>query len=36
MSLEDSKPKEMFCVLPVVYCKAQPVVVDAKEDKNLY
>lgn len=26
----------MFSVLPVVYCKAQPVPLEGKEDKNLY
>jgi len=26
----------MFSVIPVVYCKAVPVVVDAKEDKSIY
>jgi len=34
--LDESRPKEMFSVLPVVYCKAAPVQVDAKEDKSLY
>jgi dynein heavy chain, axonemal len=34
--LDESKPKEMFSVLPVVYCKAVPVNIDAKEDKSLY
>lgn len=26
----------MFSVLPVVYCKAQPIPGEGKEDKNLY
>jgi dynein heavy chain len=34
--LDESKPKEMFSVLPVVYCKAQPIPAEGKEDKNLY
>lgn len=34
--LDESKPKEMFSVIPVVYCKAVPINVDAKEDKGLY
>jgi len=34
--LEESKPKEMFCVMPVVYCKAAPVPADGKEDKSSY
>jgi len=34
--LEESRPKEMFSTLPVVYCKAQPVIPDGKEDKNIY
>lgn len=34
--LEESKPKEMFFVLPVVYCKSQPIPPEGKEDKNLY
>lgn len=34
--LDESRPKEMFSVLPVVYCKAVPVQIDAKEDKSLY
>jgi dynein heavy chain len=33
-SLEDSKPKEMFTQLPVINCKAGPVV--DKIDKNIY
>lgn len=34
--LEESKPKEMFSVLPVVYCKANLVPQAEKEDKSLY
>lgn len=34
--LEESRPKEMFSVLPVVYCKALPVPAEGKEDKSLY
>jgi len=34
--LDESRPKQMFCVLPVVYCKAQPIPAEGKEDKNLY
>ena len=34
--LEESRPKEMFCPMPVVNCKAAPVVADSKEDKNFY
>mmetsp|Transcript_24452 Transcript_24452/g.59362 ORF Transcript_24452/g.59362 Transcript_24452/m.59362 type:complete len:817 (+) Transcript_24452:1-2451(+) len=33
-SLEDSKPKEMFCKMPVVQCKAG--MASEKEDKNIY
>jgi dynein heavy chain len=33
-SLEDSKPKEMFTQLPVIICKAGPVL--DKVDKNVY
>lgn len=34
--LEESRPKEMFCVMPVLNCKAAIVQVEAKEDKNIY
>lgn len=34
--LEEARPKEMFSVLPVVYCKAMPIPVEGKEDKSLY
>lgn len=34
--LEESKPKEMYSNLPVVYCKALMVPVEGKEDKTLY
>jgi dynein heavy chain, axonemal len=34
--LEESRPKEMFSILPVVYCKAMPVPPEGKEDKSLY
>lgn len=34
--LEESIPKQMFSDLPVVYCKAQPIPGEGKEDKNLY
>jgi len=34
--LEESKPKEMFSILPVVFCKALPMPPEGKEDKNLY
>lgn len=34
--LEEARPKEMFSVLPVVYCKAMPIPADGKEDKSLY
>jgi dynein heavy chain len=35
--LDESKPKEMFSVLPVVNCKAKEIPADgAKEDKSLY
>ena len=33
--VEDSKPKEMFCPLPVVNCKAV-LVQEGKEEKNIY
>lgn len=35
-TIEESKPKEMFSVLPVVYCKAMPIPPEGKEDKNFY
>lgn len=35
-SLEESKPKEMFSVMPVCYCKAMPVVETGREDKSIY
>ena len=34
--LDESRPKEMFCPMPVVNCKAAVVQVEVKEDKNLY
>ena len=34
--LDESKPKEMFFVMPVVYCKAQPIPKEGKEDKSTY
>ena len=34
--LDESKPKEMFFVMPVVYCKALPLGKDGKEDKSVY
>lgn len=34
--VEESKPKEMFSVIPVVYCKALPVPAEGKEDKTVY
>ena len=34
--LEESKPKEMFFQMPVVYCKAMPVPTEGKEDRTLY
>lgn len=36
MQLEESRPKEMFNLLPVVYCKAAAVLPDGKEDKSVY
>lgn len=34
--LEESRPKEMFFVMPVVYCKALPLQQEGKEDKSIY
>lgn len=34
--IEESKPKEMFCPLPVINCKAALVVPEGKEDKTIY
>jgi dynein heavy chain, axonemal len=33
---EESRPKEMFSVIPVVYCKALPLPAEGKEDKTVY
>lgn len=37
-TLEESKPKEMFCPLPVCYCKALQVqeTGSLREDKTIY
>lgn len=34
--MEESRPKEMFSVIPVVYCKALTLPAEGKEDKTLY
>ena len=34
--VEESRPKEMFCLMPVVNCKAAVVQVEVKEDKNIF
>lgn len=34
--VEESKPKEMFSVIPVVYCKALSIPGEGKEDKTVY
>jgi dynein heavy chain len=34
--MEESRPKEMFSVLPVVYCKALIIPAEGKEDKSIY
>lgn len=34
--MEESRPKEMFSVIPVVYCKAMPLPAEGKEDKTIY
>lgn len=34
--LDESRPKEMFCLLPVVYCKAQQMGAEGKEEKGFY
>jgi len=34
--LEESKPKEMFFVLPIINCKAAIIPPEGKEDKNIY
>lgn len=35
-NLEESKPKEMFSMMPVVNCKAAPLPVEGKEDPRFY
>ena len=34
--LDEAKPKEMFSVIPVVYCKAMTLPPEGKEDKTVY
>jgi dynein heavy chain len=34
--LDESKPKEMFSVIPVVFCRAAILPPEGKEDKSLY
>jgi dynein heavy chain, axonemal len=34
--LDESKPKEMFSVIPVVFCRAAVIPAEGKEDKSLY
>lgn len=34
--LDESRPKEMFNLMPVVYCKALIIAPEGKEDKTLY
>lgn len=34
--LDESRPKEMFFVMPVIYCKALPMQKEGKEDKSIY
>jgi len=34
--LDESRPKEMFNLMPVVYCKALLIPGEGKEDKTLY
>lgn len=34
--LEESRPKEMYCVMPVTYCRAELINVDGKVDKTIY
>lgn len=34
--VEESKPKEMFSVIPVTFCKAELVNTDGKVDKSIY
>lgn len=35
-TLDESKPKKQFSVVPVVNCRAAPLPADGKEDKSLY
>jgi len=34
--LEESRPKEMYCVMPVTYCRAELINSDGKVDKSIY
>jgi len=34
--LEESRPKEMFCLMPVIYAKAAIMPPEGKEDKGFY
>lgn len=34
--LEESKPKEMYCVMPVTYCRAELAPTDGRVDKSIY
>jgi len=34
--LDESAPKKAFSVMPVVNCRAAPIVVDPKKDAGLY
>lgn len=34
--LEESRPKEMYSVIPVTYCRAELINADGKVDKTIY
>jgi len=34
--VDESRPKEMFCLMPVIYCKAQLTSGEGKEEKGFY
>jgi len=34
--IEESRPKEMFCPLPVINCKAQLIQAEGREDRNTF
>jgi len=34
--LDESRPKELFCVMPVCHCKAMVIPEGIREDKTIY